>query len=143
MAYSENIIFLGKDQKTSMIEDLQQARRDEALMNFKIQIKNDTLYCSKFILATRNPYMKAMLKSGMTEETKQEVHLDNIRLDIMNVTLDDMYCCDVSFHKDQLMDVIVVAEYLMMAELKHFFAWLNCMGEVTDGQVVTAGISVT
>ena len=129
MACPENIILLGTDQKTSMIEDLQQAWRDEAFMNFKIQIKNDTLYCSKFILAARSPYMKAMLKSGMTEVTKQEVRLDNIRLDIMNIILDYMHGCDVSFHKDQLMDVIVAADYLLMTQLKDF-----CIDELQASQ---------
>ena len=66
--------------------------------------------------------MKAMLTSGMTEVTNQEVRMENIRFDIMHIILDYMYCCDVSF---QLMDIAVAADYLQMRELEEF-----CVAEI-------------
>ena len=86
---------------------------------------DEFLLCNKLVLANRSPYMKAMLTSGMTEVTNQEFRMENIRLDIMNIILDYMYCCDVSFHKYQLMDITVAADYLQMRELEEF-----CVAEI-------------
>ena len=122
MASSDIIRFLATEQKR---EDLRWARREEAFMDFKIRIGDDFLSCNKLVLANRSPYMKAMLTSGMTEVTNQEVRIDKISINIMNIILDYMYCCDVSFHKDQLMDIAVAAGYLHMMELEEF-----CIAEI-------------
>ena len=122
MASSDIIRFPATEQKS---EDLKWARREEAFMDFKIRIGDEFLLCNKLVLANRSPYMKAMLTSGMTEVSNQEVRMDNITLDIMNIILDYMYCCDVSFHKDQLIDIAVAADYLHMTELEEF-----CIAEI-------------
>ena len=122
MASSDIITFLATKQKR---EDVKWARREEAFMDFRIRIGDDFLSCNKLVLANRSPYMKAMLTSGMTEVTNQEVRMNNIRIDIMNIILDYMYCCDVSIHKDQLMDIAVAAGYLHMTEFEEF-----CIAEI-------------
>ena len=116
---NSKIINLCGSKKTSMGGEITWARNANDFMDFKLQLQNDSLPCNKLVLATHSPYMKAMLTSGMTEVTKQEVKLKNIRVDIMNIILDYMYKCDVSFHQDQLMDIIAAADYLQMTELKH------------------------
>ena len=122
MASSDIIRFPGTEQKR---EDLKWARRKEAFMDFKIRIGDDFVSCNKLVLANRSPYMKAMLASGMTEVNNQEVRMDKIRIDVMNIILDYMYCCDVSFHKDQLIDIAVAGDYLHMTELDEF-----CIAEI-------------
>ena len=130
---SYDIRFPASEQKR---EDLKWARREEAFMDFKIRIGDDFLSCNKLVLANRSPYMKAMLASGMTEVTSQEVRMDKIRIDIMNIILDYMYCCDMSFHKDQLMDIAVAADYLHMTELVEF-----CIAEIEH--IVTPAIVIS
>ena len=115
---NSKIINLCGSRKTSMGGEFRWARSANDFLDFKIQLQNDSLLCNKLILATRSPYMKAMLTSGMTEVTKQEVKLENIKVDIMNIILDYMYECDVSFHIDQLLDILAAADYLHLTELK-------------------------
>ena len=108
-----------------MVEHFQLARREETFMDFKVRIEDDSLSCNKLILAAHSPIMKAMLTSGMTEVQKQEVKLETISVDIMNIILDYMYCCEVRIHKDQLMPLIAATDYLQMIELKEF-----CLAEI-------------
>ena len=119
MASSGTVHIPAANQDTSIIlNEFKLARHEKTLWDFKIRIGNDFLFCNKLILASRSPYMKAMLTSGMVEESKQEVQLHNITLDIMNVILDYMCYLDVNFHNDQLMNIIAAADYLQMTELK-------------------------
>ena len=87
-------------------------------MDFKIHVKDDEFPCAKFIMAAHSPMLRAMLTSNMAEVAKQEIRLDHIHKDIIQIILGYMYCKDVSFHKDQLMDLIAAADYLQMMELK-------------------------
>ena len=66
-----------------------------------------------------------VLTSDMTEVTKQEIRIDHIDMDIVKIILAYMYTEDFSVHKDQLMDVIIAADYLHMNELKEM-----CLEEV-------------
>ena len=59
-----------------------------------------------------------MLTSDMAEVAKHEIQLDYISKNIIQIILDYMYCENVSFYKDQLMDLIAAADYLQMMELK-------------------------
>ena len=87
-------------------------------MDFKIHVKDDEFPCARFVMAAHSPMLRAMLTSDMAEVAKQEIRLDHIHKDIIQIILDYMYCEDVSFHKDQLMDLIAAADYLQMTELK-------------------------
>ena len=102
-------------------------RDDKTLQDFKIHVKNDEFPCAKFIMAAHSPMLRAMLASDMAEVAKQEIRLDHICKEIVQIILDYMYCENVSFHKDQLMDLIAAADYLQMAELKEW-----CLDEVPD-----------
>ena len=96
MAGSDVITLPVTQQHTSMlVEHFRLARREETFMDFKVQIKDDSLSCNKLILAAHSPVMKAMLTCGMTEVQNQEVKLETISMDIMNIILDYMYCCEV------------------------------------------------
>ena len=86
--------------KSMLVEHIQLARRDETFMDFKVRIKDYSLSCNKLILSVHSPFMKAVLTSGMTEVMNKEVKLETISVDIMNIILDYMYCCEVRIHKD-------------------------------------------
>ena len=100
-------------------------RNEKALMDFKICVKDDTIPCSKFVMAAHSPMLRAMLTSDMAEVAKQEIRLDQIDVGIIQIILDYMYCEDVSFNKDQLMALITASDYLQMTELKEM-----CLNEV-------------
>ena len=93
-------------------------RTEKALMDFKIHVKDDEFPCAKFVMAAHSPMLRSLLTSDMAEIAKQEIRLDHICKDIIQIILDYMYCENVSFHKDQLMDLIATADYLQMTELK-------------------------
>ena len=111
---------------TKIADEILQLRGEKALFDFKIHVKDDVITCSKFIMAVHSPMLRAMLVSDMAEVAKQEIRLDHIDLDIIKIILDYMYCENVSFHKDQLMDLIAAADYLQMTDLKEM-----CLDEVT------------
>ena len=96
-------------------------RNEKALMDFKIHVKDDEFPCAKFVMAAHSPMLRAVLTSDMAEVAKQEIRLDHISKDIVQIILDYMYCENVSFHKDQLMDLIAAADYLQMTELKEMY----------------------
>ena len=112
---------------TKLADEVVKLRSEKALMDFKIHVKDDEFPCAKFVMAAHSPMLRAMLTSDMAEVAKQEIRLDHISKDIVQIILDYMYCEDVSFHKDQLMDLIAAADYLQMTELKAM-----CLDEVPD-----------
>ena len=108
-----------------LADNIMTLRNEKMLMDFKICSKDDTIPCSKFIMAAHSPMLRAMLASNMAEVAKQEIRLDHMDLGIIQIILDYMYCENVSFHKDQLMALITAADYLQMTELKEM-----CLDEV-------------
>ena len=78
-------------------------------------------------MAVHSSMQQAGLTSNMAEATEQEMRFDHIDLDIIKIILDYMYCENVSFHKDQLMDVIAAADYLQMTDLKEM-----CLSNLPD-----------
>ena len=108
-----------------LADNIMTLRNERALMDFKLCIKDDTIPCSKFVMAAHSPILRAKLTSDMAEAAKQEIRLDHIDLGIIRIILDYMYCEDVSFHKDQLMALITATDYLQMTELKEM-----CLDEV-------------
>ena len=110
---------------SQIADEILQLRGEKVLIDFKIHVKDDVIPCSKFVMAVHSPMLRAMLTSNMAEVAKQEMRLDHIDLDIMKIILDYMYCENVSFHKDQLMDLIAAADYLQMTDLKEM-----CLDEV-------------
>ena len=103
---------------TKLADEISKLKGEKALMDFKILVKDDEFPCAKFVMAAHSPMLHAMLTSNMAEVAKQEIRLDHISKDIMQIILDCMYCENVSFHKDQLMDLAAAADYLQMTELK-------------------------
>ena len=112
---------------TKLADEVMKLRGEKSLIDFKIHVKDDEFPCAKFVMAAHSPMLRAMLTSDMAEVAKQEIRLDHIRKDIIQIILDYMYCEDVSFHKDQLMDLLSAADYLQMTELKEI-----CLEEVPD-----------
>ena len=112
---------------TKLADEVMKLRGEKCLMDFKIHVKDDEFPCAKFVMAAHSPMLRAMLTSDMAEVAKQEVRLDHIRKDIIQIILDYMYCETVSFHKDQLMDLLAASDYLQMTELKEM-----CLDEVPD-----------
>ena len=112
---------------TKLADEVMKLREEKCLMDFKIHVKDDEFPCAKFVMAAHSPMLRAMLTSDMAEVAKQEIRLDHIRKDIIQVILDFMYCEDVCFHKDQLMDLLAASDYLQMTELKDM-----CLDEVPD-----------
>ena len=92
-------------------------REQKMFVDFHILIGEHTFPCHKLVLATHSDFMEAMFNANMTEMSKQEVRLDHISVDIMNIILDYMYYGKVSFHKDQLLDLIAASDYLQVTEL--------------------------
>ena len=103
---------------TKLADEIMKLRGEKSLIDFKIHVKDDEFPCAKFVMAAHSPMLRAMLTSDMAEVAKQEIRLDHIHKDIIQIILDYMYCEDVCFHKDQLMDLIAAADYLQMTELK-------------------------
>ena len=110
---------------TKLADEVMKLRGEKVLMDFKIHVKDDEFPCAKFVMAAHSPMLRAMLTSDMAEVAKQEIRLDHIRKDIIQIILDYMYCEDVNFHKDNLMELIAAADYLQMTDLKEL-----CLGEV-------------
>ena len=110
---------------TKLADEVMKLRGEKSLTDFKIHVKDDEFPCAKFVMAAHSPMLRAMLCSDMAEVAKQEIRLDHIRKDIIQIILDYMYCEDVSFHKDDLMELIAAADYLQMIDLKEM-----CLGEV-------------
>ena len=110
---------------TKLADEVMKLRGEKALMDFKILVKDGEFPCAKFIMAAHSPMLRAMLSSNMAEVAKQEIRLNHIRKDIIQIILDYMYCEDMSFHKDDLMELIAAADYLQMTDLKEM-----CLGEV-------------
>ena len=103
---------------SKLADEVMNLRGEKSLFDFKIHVKDDEFPCAKFVMAVHSPMLRAMLASDMAEVAKQEIRLDHIHKNIIKIILDYMYCEDVSFHKDQLMDLIATADYLQMTELK-------------------------
>ena len=110
---------------TKLADEVMKLRGEKALMDFKVLLKDGEFPCAKFIMAAHSPMLRAMLSSNMAEVAKQEIRLNHIRKDIIQIILDYMYCEDMSFHKDDLMELIAAADYLQMTDLKEM-----CLGEV-------------
>ena len=110
---------------TKLADDVMKLRGEKALVDFKIHSKNDEFPCTKFVMAAHSPMLQAMLTSDMTEVAKQEIRLDHISKDVIQIILDYMYCEDVNFHKDQLMDLLAASDCLQMTELREM-----CLDEV-------------
>ena len=110
---------------TKLADEVTRLRGEKCLIDFKIHVKDDVFSCAKFVMAAHSPMLHAMLTSDMAEVAKQEIRLDHIRKDIIQIILDYMYCEDVSFHKDQLMDLLAASDYLQMTELRAM-----CLDEV-------------
>ena len=112
---------------TKLADEIMKLRGERALMDFTICVKDDEFPCAKFVMAIHSPMLRAVLTSDMAEVAKQEIRLDHMCKDIIQIILDYMYCEDVSYHKDHLMDLIAAADYLQMTELKEM-----CLSEVPD-----------
>ncbi len=62
--------------------------------------------------------LKAMVRPGMTEASKQEVELQNIPPPVMEILLEYMYTGEVSIPHDKLCATVEASDYLQMLELK-------------------------
>ena len=112
---------------TKLADEVMKLKGEKCLIDFKIHVKDDVFPCAKFVMAAHSPMLRAMLTSDMAEVAKQEIRLDHIRKDIIQIILDYMYCEDVCFHKDQLMDLLAASDYLQMTELREM-----CLDEVSE-----------
>ena len=112
---------------TKLADEVMKLRGEKCLMDFKIHVKDEEFPCAKFVMAAHSPMLRVMLTSDMTEVAKQEIRLDHISKGIIQIILDYMYCENVSFHQDQLMDLLAASDYLQMTELKE-----RCLDEVPD-----------
>ena len=110
---------------TKLADEVMKLRGEQALMDFKILVRDGEFTCAKFIMAAHSPMLLAMLSSNMAEVAKQEIQLNHIRKDIIQIILDYMYCEEISFHNDNLMELIAAADYFQMTDLKEM-----CLGEV-------------
>ena len=111
---------------SKIADEILQLRGEKSLTDFKIRMKDAAIPCSKFVMAIHSPMLRGMLDSNMAEVARGEIKLDHIDLDIIKIILDYMYRDNVSFHKDQLMDIIAAADYLQMTDLKEM-----CLDEVS------------
>ena len=102
-------------------------RQKRYFSDFSIMINDECIPCHKLILSAHSPVIKDMLLSEMSEVAKQHITLNHMDIDIMNIILDYMYVGQVSFHQDQLQELIKACEYFQMASVKEL-----CLAHVPD-----------
>ena len=103
---------------STLAEELASMREEKLLMDFTIQLQEESVPCHKLILAINSPVLKSMLICGMAEAAQEAVTLENISVETMNIILDYMYCGNVTLNRNQLMDIISACDYLQITELK-------------------------
>ena len=103
---------------TRVADELQSLRQEEALMDFKIHILEQTIHCHRLVLCLHSPVLKAMILTEMKEGTSQEMRLDTIPYPVMITLVDYMYCGNVTFSNDHLIEVIQACDYLQLLELR-------------------------
>ena len=103
---------------SDMAEELMQMREERVFSDFKITVEKADFPCHRLILAVNSPVLKAMMQTEMVEASKKQVTVDHIKPKIMEVVLDYMYSGQVSFHKDQLMEMVKTTNYLQIMKLK-------------------------
>ena len=106
-------------------DKLDQIINDQDFTDFKLTVKGEALYCHKLTLAIHSPVLCAMLKSEMSEVSKQTFSLDHIPLDIVRKILKFMYVGEISLDTEQLMDLLKASDYLQMEVLREM-----CVSEV-------------
>ena len=127
-----------------VVDELKCMFEENVLTDFSIHIKDRSIRCHKVVLAIHSPVLKAMLTTDMIEASKQAVRLDHINYNIMALIVEYMYCGTVSFHKDQLQDMVSACNYLQMTQLqemniaeipetmdtKNVLSWLKTSAEI-------------
>ena len=99
-------------------KELMSMKEDGSFSDFGITVNEKTFSCHKLMLAVHSPVLRAMMKSDMVESAKQSATLDDISPEIMDILLEFMYAEQVTFHEDNLMDVIKTSNYLQMIGLE-------------------------
>ena len=113
-------------------KELRAIKEEEALTDFTIKIGLDRFPCQKLVLALHSPVLKDLVMVPMAEASQQECELNyklnenyKINKDTMKSLLDFMYYDQVSVHKDQLVELVKVSDYLQMPLLKEM-----CLSEI-------------
>ena len=106
-------LFKTQNSYHNMTKEVISIKEAKVLMHFTVPTKDNWIRCNKLLLAIYSPYVRNMLTANMDEVTKQEVRLKHISTDVMNIVLWYMYHDNVSFEKDQLMNLIFAADYLV------------------------------
>ena len=88
------MLSLSRTQKycTKLADEVMKLRDEKTFMDFRICIRDNTIPCSKFVMAAHSPMLKAMLTSNMTEVAKQEIRFNHIDLEIIQIIVGYMYC---------------------------------------------------
>ena len=97
-----------------------QLRVDGAFTDFSLQSRNKVFKCHRVILASCSPVLKAMMMSGMAEDSKQEMKVDNISPSILLSLLDYMYTGHVNIPNEDLLATVEACDYLEILELKEY-----------------------
>ena len=83
-----NIMKLGpKSGVTSLSEDYHLSFLDEEFSDLKIKVKGETFPCHRYVLASRSPVLKAMVRHGFKEGITGEINLDSMDPKIVKVTV--------------------------------------------------------
>ena len=72
---------------TSLSEDYQLSFLDEEFSDVKIKVKGETFPCHRYVLASRSPVLKAMVRPGFKEGITGEINLDSMEPEIVKVTV--------------------------------------------------------
>ena len=88
-----------KTSVSSLLEDYQLSFLDEEFSDVKIKVKGETFPCHRYVLASRSPVLKAMVRHGFKEGITGEINLDSMDPEIVKVLIfKELNCFTLLFY---------------------------------------------
>jgi len=101
-----------------LVERLEEVFKNKEFSDVIVKCGSIKFDCHKVFLASSSPVFKAMFNTQMKEKISNEVHIDDVKPDVMAVLLQFLYTGKVSNFDKFAMDLFIAADKYQIESLK-------------------------
>ena len=110
-----------RDVGGNILQQYANAKRTAGLFNdVTVQAEGESIPANRLVLACYSKFFESMFLSRMKEQYQSEVEIHQFDGKIVKSLIDFMYCGKIDIDSDNVMDLITVADFLQMEDVKQF-----------------------
>ena len=109
------------DASTNILQQYANAKRTAGLFNdVTVHVEGESIPANKLVLACYSKFFESMFLSRMKEQYQSKVEIHQFDGKVVKLLIDFMYSGKIDIDSDNVMDLIAVADFLQMEDVKQF-----------------------